>query len=51
MVLQQFDDGACVVQYSPQTPRFLATPSPPPSFGWELRRLDPEPDQAALELP
>jgi hypothetical protein len=51
MVLQQLDDGACVVQYSAQTPRFLATPSPPPSSGWELRRLDPEPDQAALPQP
>jgi hypothetical protein len=44
MVLQQFEDGACMVQYSPQTPLFLARPGRPPTSGWELRRLDAEPD-------
>ncbi|HEY2704611.1 MAG TPA: hypothetical protein VGL20_13050 [Candidatus Dormibacteraeota bacterium] len=49
-VLRQLDGGACVVQYSSRTPRFLARPSRPPSTGWRLRRLDPWPGRDPLPL-
>jgi hypothetical protein len=45
VVVEHLPDGGYVVQYNPQSPRFLATPSPGEASGWELRRVDSERDR------
>ena len=47
LVVEQISGDAYIVQYQPQTPRFLATRARPPATGWVLRRLDAEPEVAS----
>jgi hypothetical protein len=48
LVIERLDGGAYIVQYSPQTPRFLATRARTPASGWILRRLEDEPAAASV---